>query len=95
MRALRYLWFTHNYGLQYIRYPEVLEGYLNASWISDISDSKITSGYVFTLGNVAVSWKSSKQTVITRSTLEFEFVALDKCGEETEWLRNFLEDIPK
>ena len=27
--------------------------------------------------------------------MESEFVALDICGEEAEWLRNFLEDIPK
>ncbi|RVW48151.1 Retrovirus-related Pol polyprotein from transposon TNT 1-94 [Vitis vinifera] len=43
----------------------------------------------------AVSWKSSKQTVIARSTMESEFIALDKCGEEAEWLRHFLEDIPR
>ena len=42
-----------------------------------------------------VSWKSSKQTVISRSTMEYEFIALDKCGEEAEWLRHFLEDIPR
>ena len=29
-----------------------------------------------------------------RSTMEAEFIALDKAGEEAEWLRNFLEDIP-
>ena len=50
---------------------------------------------MFTLAGAAVSWKSSKQTVITRSTKESEFIALDKCGEEAEWLRNFLEGIPK
>ena len=27
--------------------------------------------------------------------MESEFIALDKCGEEAEWLRNFLEDIPR
>ena len=27
--------------------------------------------------------------------MESEFVALDKSGEEAEWLRNFLEDIPE
>ena len=32
----------------------------------------------------AVSWKSSKQTVVVRSTMESEFIALDKCGEEDE-----------
>ena len=26
--------------------------------------------------------------------MESEFIALDKAGEEDEWLRNFLEDIP-
>ena len=50
---------------------------------------------MFTLGIVIVSWKSSKQTVIARSTMESEFIALDKCGEEAEWLRHFLEDIPR
>ena len=50
---------------------------------------------MFTLGIAIVSWKSSKQTVITRSTMESEFISLDKCGEEAEWLRHFLEDIPR
>ena len=50
---------------------------------------------MFTLGIAMVSWKSSKQMVIARSTMESEFIALDKCGEEAEWLRHFLEDIPR
>ena len=64
------------------------------NWISDTKDSKSTSGYLFTLGGGAVSWKSSKLTCIARSTMEYEFIALDKAGEEAEWLRHFLEDIP-
>jgi len=95
VRVLRYLRYTRNYGLHYTRYPEVLEGFSDANWISDVKDSKSTSGYVFTLAGAAVSWRSSKQTVIARSTMESEFIALDKCGEEAEWLRNFLEGIPK
>jgi hypothetical protein len=35
------------------------------------------SGYVFTLGGAAVSWRSCKQTILTRSTMEAEFTALD------------------
>ena len=49
-----------------------------------MKDTKSTSGYVFTLGGAAVSWKSSKQTCIVRSTMEYEFIALDKAGEEAE-----------
>ncbi|GJX23325.1 retrovirus-related pol polyprotein from transposon TNT 1-94 [Tanacetum coccineum] len=64
-------------------------------WKAMTRDSKSTSGYVFTLGGAAISWKSSKQTVIAKSTMESEFIALDKCGEEAEWLRQFVEDIPR
>ena len=94
-RVLKYLHFTRDYRLHYTRYPIVLEGYSDANWISNVKDSKSHSNYVFTLGGGAISWKSSKQTVITRSTMEYEFMALDKCGEEVEWLRHFLEDIPR
>ncbi|KAJ9561120.1 hypothetical protein OSB04_006280 [Centaurea solstitialis] len=94
-RLLRYLRYTREYGLHYGRYPTVIEGYSDANWISDIKDSRSTSGYVFTLAGAAISWKSSKQTVIARSTMESEFIALDKSGEEAEWLRQFVEDIPK
>ena len=95
MRVLRYLRYTRDYGLHYTQYPAVLEGYSDTNWISDIKDSKSTSGYVFTLGGAAVSWKSSKQTCISRSTMESEFIALDKATEEAKWLRHFIEDIPR
>ena len=94
VRVLRYLKYTLNYGLHYTRYPAVLEGYSDANWISDTKDTKSMSGYVFTLGGVAVSWKFSKQTCIARSTMESEFIALDKAGEEAKWLHHFLEDMP-
>ena len=95
VRVLRYLRYTRYSGLHYTRYPVVLEGYSDANWISEVKNSKSTSGYVFTLAGAAISWKSLKQTVIARSTMESEFIALDKCGEEAEWLSNFLKDIPR
>ncbi|CAL2262923.1 unnamed protein product [Prunus armeniaca] len=94
IKVLRYLKYTQDYELHYTRYPPVLEGYSDANWISDSTKTKSTSGYVFTLGGAVVFWKSSKQTCIARSTMESDFVALDKAAEEAEWLRNFLEDIP-
>ena len=62
--------------------------------MSEHHDSFSTSGFIFTMGGADVSWKSQKQTCIARSTMESEFIALDKAGEEAEWLRNFLEDVP-
>ena len=90
VKVMRYLKYTLNYGMHYTRYPAVLEGYSDANWIFDTNNTKSTSRYVFTLGGAAVFWKSSKQTCITRSTMESEFIALDKAREEAEWLRHFL-----
>uniref|UniRef100_A0A2N9I4V3 Reverse transcriptase Ty1/copia-type domain-containing protein n=1 Tax=Fagus sylvatica TaxID=28930 RepID=A0A2N9I4V3_FAGSY len=93
-RLLRYLKGTMDLGLHFAGYPIVLEGYCDANWISDNDETNSTSGYVFTLGGGAVSWKSSKQTCKARSTMESEFVALEMAGTETEWLRTLLVDIP-
>ena len=95
MRVFKYLQFTRDYGLHYTRYPAILEGYSDANWISNVKDLKSQSGYVFSLGGATISWKSSKQMVNARSTMKYEFIALDKCGEEAKWLRHFLEDTPR
>ncbi|KAK1665412.1 hypothetical protein QYE76_053571 [Lolium multiflorum] len=93
-RVLRYLKGTASYGIHYTGYPRVLEGYSDANWISDADETKATSGYLFTLGGGAVSWKSCKQTIITRSTMEAELTALDTATVEAEWLRELLMDLP-
>jgi len=67
----------------------VLEGYNDANWISDSDEIKSTSGYIFIFGGGVVSWKSSKQSLIARSTMESEFIALESVGNEANWLRNF------
>jgi hypothetical protein len=77
-RVMRYLVGTMNYGIYYSGDPKVLEGYSDANWISDADELKATSGYVFTLGGGDVSWKSCKQTILTRSTMEAELAALDR-----------------
>ncbi|GJR61422.1 zinc finger, CCHC-type containing protein [Tanacetum coccineum] len=72
----------------------LLEGYTDASWISNTEDNSSTSGWVFLLGGGAISWASKKQTCITGSTMESEFVALAAAGKEAEWLRNLILEIP-
>ncbi|GJR67880.1 zinc finger, CCHC-type containing protein [Tanacetum coccineum] len=44
--------------------------------INNMEDHSSTSGWVFLLGGGAISWASKKQTCITSSTMESEFVAL-------------------
>ena len=64
VRVLRYLKHTIEYGLHYIRYLFVIEGFNDVNWIYDSLESKSTSGYIFTLGGTTISWKSFKQTCI-------------------------------
>ncbi|GJR25605.1 zinc finger, CCHC-type containing protein [Tanacetum coccineum] len=49
---------------------------------------------VFFLGGGAISWASKKQTCITDSTMETEFVALAAAGKVAEWSRNLIYEIP-
>ncbi|GKE01129.1 hypothetical protein Tco_1389112 [Tanacetum coccineum] len=93
-RVLKYLKKTIEYRLIYTSYPSVLEGYTNASWISNTEDNSFISGWVFLLGGGAISWAFKKQTCITGSTMESEFVALAATGKEAEWLKNLLLEIP-
>jgi len=72
----------------------VLEGYCDANWVSDKDEVSSTSGYVFTVGRGAISWKSVKQTCISRSTTESKFITLELVGQETEWFKGLLADVP-
>jgi len=93
-RIFGYLLKTKNLGLHYGKFPAVLEGYTDASWISSVGDYKSTTGWIFTLAGGAISWKSKKQTCITLSTMESEFVAFASAGQEAEWLRDLLLEVP-
>ena len=93
-KVLKYLKGTINYGLCFSGFPSVFKGFSDANWISHSDEMKSTSGYVLILGRSAVSWKSAKQTRITRSTMEAEFIALENASSEAEWLGNLLADIP-
>jgi hypothetical protein len=90
---LRYLKGTMSLVIHYTRYPTILEGYCDANWISDADEIYATSEYVFSLDGDTVSWKSCKQTILTRSTMEAELTTLNTASDEAEWLRELLMDL--
>jgi hypothetical protein len=93
-RVMHYLAGTMDYKIHYSGYPAVLERYIDENWISDVEELYATSGYVFTLGGAIVSWRSCKQIILTRSTMETELTALDTTTMEVDWLRELLMDLP-
>ncbi|GKD15056.1 hypothetical protein Tco_1199463 [Tanacetum coccineum] len=60
MRVFKYLKKTMDYGLSYVGYPSVLEGYSDASWITNLKDHTSTTNWVFWLGEGAISRASKK-----------------------------------
>jgi hypothetical protein len=92
-RVLHYLKGIINFGIHYSGHPAMLEGYSDSNWISDIDQIYATSGYVFILRGGAVSWRSCKQIILTKSTMKAELTTLDTTSTEAEWLRELLLDL--
>uniref|UniRef100_A0A2N9EGU7 Reverse transcriptase Ty1/copia-type domain-containing protein n=1 Tax=Fagus sylvatica TaxID=28930 RepID=A0A2N9EGU7_FAGSY len=68
-------------------------GYTDSNFQSDHDSRKSTSGYVFTLGGKAISWRSIKQSCIVDSTMKVENVAACEAAKKVVWLRKFLSDL--
>lgn len=65
-----YLKNTIPYHLRFVGYLVILKGYSDANLISDSSNIKFTSSYVFRLDCSAIFWKSAKQTILAEVQLE-------------------------
>ena len=68
-------------------------GYTDSDFQSDRESRKSTSGYVFTLGGGAISWRSVKRSSIADSTMEAEYIAVSEAAKEAVWQKNFLLDL--
>ncbi|CAJ2656714.1 unnamed protein product [Trifolium pratense] len=93
-RILRYLKSTISYGLWYEKGKnDELTGWSDSDYAGDLDDRKSTSGYVFMIGSKVVSWSSKKQSIVTLSTTEAEFIAAANCACQAIWLGRVLDHI--
>ena len=53
----------------------LLKAFVNSDWVENWVDRKSISGFIIILDQGAVSWGSKKQTSVSLSTVEAEFVA--------------------
>lgn len=87
-RIIRYLSGTTDYGLLYTKdEPENMYGYADASWAEDIEDRKSTTGYCFMVCGKLVLWRSLKQSMVTLSSCEAEYVSLSEAVREERYIK--------
>jgi hypothetical protein len=94
---------TRNLGLTFTRHGDVapgvlsLCGFVDSDYAPDYGDEfsnhKSTTGYVFLVGGVAFSWRSSKQPVLADSTSAAEFIAASEASKQAVWLRRLWADL--
>ncbi|XP_068658003.1 secreted RxLR effector protein 161-like [Aristolochia californica] len=62
---------------------------LDPDMAKDIDGRMSTSGYVYTLGGIAVTWVSKLQKIVVPSTTEAEYVVVTEASKEMIFLQSF------
>ena len=74
----RYLGGTSNACLQFGKSGDEFVGYVDSDYAGDLDKMRSLTGYVFTIGGCAVSWKASFQATVALSTTEAEYMAISE-----------------
>ncbi|GAA0183288.1 transmembrane signal receptor [Lithospermum erythrorhizon] len=70
-----------------------LAGYSDSDWVVCRTTRRSVTGYIITLGNSPISYKSKKQTTISRSSSEAEYRVMAQAGAKVTWLVRLLQDL--
>src|SRR5271170_468109 len=96
-RVLRYLKGTMNYGLVYHSTTQNgtdhIQVYCDSDWARDHKDRKSTTGYIIMFNRTAISHKSSKQSGVSTSSVEAEYIALATTATEVLWICTLLQEL--
>ncbi|XP_074290139.1 secreted RxLR effector protein 161-like [Silene latifolia] len=91
---LRYLQGTKDMGLFFSNSSKAdLVGFADAGYLSDPHNARSQTGYVFTCGGTAISWRSMKQTLVATSSNHAEILAIHEASRECIWLKSVIQHI--
>ena len=91
-RVLTYLYTTKNNGITYgkkvhgIIGHDIIFGYADADFASDLNNRRSTTGWIFMYNGGAISWRSHQQSIVALSTSEAEYMALSDAAKEARSL---------
>lgn len=89
----RYLRGIANVCLQFGKSRDGLVRYVDSDFAGDSDKRRSLTGYVFTIGGCAVSWKASLQATVALSTTEAEYMAISEACKEAVWLRGLFTEL--
>ena len=93
-QILKYLYSTRYESLVLAKRSDVLlETYADSDYGSDIATRKSQSGFVIKLFGSSVVWYSRKQSTISLSTTEAEYIALATAVSYTCGIKNLIEEF--
>ncbi|KAM1500063.1 hypothetical protein ACFX10_022669 [Malus domestica] len=93
-RILRYLKSAPGKGLMFSNHGhQEVEGYTDTDWAGSVTDRRSTSGYFTFVGGNLVTWRSKKQHVMARSSVEAEFRGMAHGVQELLWLKILLREL--
>ncbi|KAJ0805739.1 putative RNA-directed DNA polymerase [Helianthus annuus] len=94
LRLLRYLKVSPGKGLVFKRSSNFdLSCFADSDWAKCIDTRKSVTGFCIFLGENLVSWKSKKQSTVSRSTGEAEYRAMCSATCELVWIVNVLNEL--
>ncbi|KAI3523163.1 hypothetical protein L1887_01220 [Cichorium endivia] len=94
IRVLRYLKGTPGQGILLPKEGKPnLVAYTDSDWLGCPDTRRSRTGYLLLLGGAPISWKSKKQSVVSRSSAEAEYRAMATTVSEVIWLRWLLKEL--
>jgi hypothetical protein len=87
---LRYVAGTADWGLCLGGKHQDLVGYVDADFNGCRDTYRSTTGWLVKFGEGVVAWKSKKQAIVSHSTAESEYMALDDVSRDLVWERRGL-----
>ncbi|GJR34590.1 ribonuclease H-like domain-containing protein [Tanacetum coccineum] len=96
LRVIRYLKNSPGTGIQIYKDKNLkLSCFTDSDWAECLRTRKSVSGYCVFFRRSLVSWKSKKQTTVSRSSVEAEYRCMASATCEVIWITNLLNDLTK
>jgi hypothetical protein len=79
--------------LKFSRTGKGLVGYVDSDYAAYLDKRRSLTGYVFIVGDCAVSWRATLQSVVAQSTTEAEYMAIAEACKDSALLKGLHAEI--